>query len=164
MQSPKITKVILSAGATDKDLDKAAKLLKIITGMKVQIVLTGPKTRIPAFDVKPDMPVGARVTLRGQKALDLLRRLLGAVDNKIKKRQVSQDTFSFGIKEYIEIPGVEYIREIGIIGFNVSVTFERAGLRVKRKKIKRGRIPSKQRVSKEEIIKYMEEKFKTSFI
>jgi large subunit ribosomal protein L5 len=163
MRIPKISKLVLSVGAVGADLEKATKLLEMLSEMKAQIIKSGPKRRIPAFGVKPNMPLGARVTIRGKKAVDLLRRLLGAIDNKLKKSQIDPNTFSFGIKEYIEIPGVEYVREIGIRGFNATVTFERAGVRVKKRKIKRGKIPVKQIVSQEEIINYMEENFKTNF-
>ena len=163
MRKPFISKVVLSAGAVGTDLEKSVKLLEMLSGMKAQIIKSGPRRRIPAFGVKPNMPLGTRVTLRGKKAISLLKKSLGAVDNTLKKSQVNDNHFSFGIKEYIEIPGAEYVREIGIRGFNVTVGFERAGVRVKRKKIKRGKLPRKQNVSKEEIIKFMEENFKTNF-
>ena len=163
LREPKITKVVLSAGATGTDLEKAEKLLNMISDMKSQIIKSGPKRRIPAFGVKPNMPLGVRVTLRGKKAIALLKKLLGTIDNRLKEKQIDKNTFSFGIKEYIEIPGVEYVREIGIRGFNVTVAFERAGVRVKRRKIKRGKLPGKQQVSKDEIISFMKTKFKTGF-
>ena len=90
--------------------------------------------------------------------------MLATVDNILKKKQISENNFSFGIKEYIEIPGVEYQRDIGIMGFDVTVVFKRTGKRVKSKKIKKGKLPKRQRISKEEIIKFMEEKFQTEFI
>jgi large subunit ribosomal protein L5 len=121
------------------------------------------RKRIPEFDVRPGLEVGTRITLRGERAIELLKRLLGAIDNELSKKQVSDNHFSFGLKEYIEIPGVEYQRDIGIRGFNVTVVFSRAGTRVKLKKIKRGTIPKKQFVAKEEIINFMEESFKTKF-
>lgn len=161
MQEPKIVKVTLSSGAVGTDLEKATKLLEMLTERKAEIIKSGPKRRIPSFSVKPDMPLGTRVTLRGKAAVDMLNRLLGAIDNKIMKKQFSENTFSFGIKEYIEIPEVEYVRELGIRGFNVTVSFERAGVRVKRRKIKRGKLPIRQRVSEEEIIEFMKNKFKT---
>jgi len=163
MREPKIGKVLLSAGATGKDLEKSVKLLELVGKMKAQVIKSGPKTRIPAFSVRPDMPLGTRITTRKKESIELLKRLLGAVDNKINKKQVSDNHFSFGIKEYIEIPDMEYIREIGVRGFNVTVVFERKGLRIKNKKIKRGKIPKKQHVKREEIIKYMEDKFGTNF-
>lgn len=163
MRTPKITKLVLSAGATGKELEKSVNLLEIISGKKPQIIKSGPRRRIPAFGVKPNMSLGACVTLRGKSAVDLLRRLLGAIDNRIKEKQLSENNFSFGIEEYINIPEMKYVREIGIKGFSITVVFERAGVRVKRKKIKRGKLPGKQYVSKEEIVKFMKDKFNTEF-
>lgn len=164
MRTPKIVKVVLSAGAVGKELVKAAKLLEILTEKKAQIIKSGPRRRIPAFNVKPNMELGTRVTIRGEESVKILQRLLGAIDNVLKKSQIGKNNFSFGIKEYIEIPGMEYDRDIGIRGFNVTVVFERAGARVKKRKIKTGKFPQRQMVKEEEIIKYMEETFKTSFI
>lgn len=161
MRKIKIEKILLSAGATGDDLIKAKKLLELVSGKKAQILASSK--RIPEFNVRPGLEVGTRVTLRGEEAIDLLKRLLGAIDNEVKKKQVSENHFSFGIKEYIEIPGIEYQREIGIRGFNVTVVFIRAGVRVKLKKIKQGKVPKKQFISKDEIINYMKEVFKTKF-
>ena len=156
-----IEKVVLSAGARDKELDKAKKLLELISDMKAQILTT--KKRIPNFNISPGMEVGTRVTIRGEKALKLLKRLLVAINNTLSEEQISQNHFSFGIKEYIEIPGIEYQRDIGIRGFNITVDFIRHGVRVKRKKIKSGKLPKKQQVTPEEIINFMEENFQTNF-
>ncbi len=162
MRKPKLVKVILSAGATGAELEKSAKLLEMLSGMKAQIIKAGPRTRIPAFNVRPGLELGTRVTLRGEKAIKILMRLLGAIDNSLKESQISENHFSFGIKEYIEIPDMEYSRELGTRGFNVSVVFERAGTRVKNRKIKRGTLPKKQAVSKGEIIEYMKNNFRTN--
>ena len=163
MREPKIKKLILSAGATGTNLDKSVKLFKILTGMNPQIIKAGPKQRIPSFGVRPELPLGTRVTIRGKKSIALLKKLLGAVDNSLNKKKVSENHLSFGIKEYVDIPGIEYDREIGIRGFNVTVNFERAGKRVKIRKVKSCKLPKKQHVSKEEIIAKMEEHFKTEF-
>lgn len=163
MKIPKISKVVLSAGATGNNLDKSVQLLKMVSGKNPQIVKSGPRRRIPAFGVKPNMPLGTNVTVRDAEALKLLNKLLGAIDNTLRKKQISDNSFSFGIEEYIEIPGIEYVREIGIRGFSISVSFERAGERVKKRKRKSGKLPRRQIVSKEEIIKFMEEEFKTQF-
>ena len=161
MRQIKIEKVVLSCGATGQNLEKAKKLLEIISGMKAQIIKAGPKRRIPAFGVKPFLEIGTRVTLRGEKAIETLKRLLGAIDNVLSEKQIAENAFSFGIHEYIEIPGIEYQREIGIRGLNVTVAFTRPGVRVKRRKIKVGKLPHKQNITPEEIINYMEENFDT---
>jgi large subunit ribosomal protein L5 len=161
MRSFYLEKVTLSASASGPDLDKAQKLLQLITGRKANKNIT--QKRIPDFDVRPGLEVGTSVTIRGEETAVLLKRLLTAVENKLKKSQVAQNTFSFGIEEYIEIPGVEYQRDLGIRGLNVTVTFARPGFRIKRKKIKSGKIPQRQFVAKEDIINYMGEHFKTKF-
>ncbi|MDP3881632.1 MAG: 50S ribosomal protein L5 [Nanoarchaeota archaeon] len=161
MRAPYIEKVIISAGATGDDLIKARKLLELLSKKKAQIVQSNK--RIPDFGVRPGLEVGTRITLRRKDAIDLLKRLLGAMDNALRKKQISENHFSFGLEEYIEIPGIEYQRDIGIRGLNVTIVFARKGLRVGVKKIKSGKVPKKQRVSKEEIITYMEENFKTKF-
>ena len=161
MRKVKLEKVVLSCGGTGPNLEKGKKLLEILSNRKAKIVKAGPKRRIPAFNVKPGLELGALVTVRGKEAFELLRKLLGAVDNIIKEDKIIENTFSFGIHEYIEIPGIEYIREIGIRGLNVTASFARAGARVKRKKLKGAKIPRKQNVSAEEIINYMKENFST---
>ena len=160
MRKIKIEKVVLSVGGTGDDLEKGVKLLKLLTGKKPAKMKS--KKRIPSWSVRPNLEVGAVVTIR-KNSEELLKKMLITIDNVLKKKQVSENNFSFGIKEYLEIPGVEYQRDIGIMGFDVTVVFKRAGRRVKLKKIKKGRIPKRQIITKQEIIKFMEDKFQTRF-
>ena len=96
--------------------------------------------RIPAFGISPGKQAGAKVTIRNkEKIIELLKRFLAAIDNEIPEKQITTNQVSFGIDEYIEIPGLEYDRDIGILGFEVSVVFTRKGKRVKFKKIKQGK-------------------------
>ncbi len=156
----RIEKVVLSVGGTAEELEKGVKLLKILTG-KTPAKMKSHK-RIPAFGVRPKLEVGAVVTLRSDvKAV--VKRMLTVIDNKLRKKQMSENNFSFGIKEYIEIPGVEYQRDIGVMGLDVTVVFKRAGRRVKLRKIKPGKVPARQKITKQEIIKFMEENFQTEF-
>lgn len=161
MREIKIEKVVLSVGGTAEELEKGFKLLKMLTGKNPAKMIS--RKRIPTWSVRPKLEVGAVVTIRKNKE-ELLKKMLSVKNNVLKKKQISENNFSFGVEEYIEIPGVEYEREIGIRGFDVTVVFKRAGKRVGIRKIKRGKIPAKQKISKEEIIKFMEEKFKTNFI
>jgi large subunit ribosomal protein L5 len=161
MREIKIEKVVLSVGGTAEELEKGVKLLKLLTGRNPAKMKS--KRRIPSLGVRPKLEVGTVVTIR-KNAEEILKKMLATIDNTLKKKQISENNFSFGVKEYIEIPGIEYQRDIGIRGFDVTVVFKRAGRRVKLKKIKRGRIPTRQVISKEEIIKFMEDKFKTNFI
>ncbi|RMD66561.1 50S ribosomal protein L5 [Candidatus Pacearchaeota archaeon] len=162
MREVYIEKVVVSCGGLGEDLEKSKKLLEILTNRKVNVVHAGPKQRIPDFGVRPGVALGVQVTLRNSDAIEMLRRLLGAIGNKLSRKQINDNTFSFGIKEYIEIPGVEYNREIGIRGLNVSVSFARKGLRVKLRHVKRNKLSHKQAVSAEEIVKFMKDKFGTT--
>ncbi len=160
MREIKIEKIVLSVGGTGEQLEKDLKLLKLITGKNPAKMKSNK--RIPAFEVRPNLEVGAVVTIR-EKPKEILKRMLTAVDNKLRKKQISINNFSFGIKEYIEIPGMEYQRDLGIIGLDVTVVFKRAGRRVGLRKTKKGRTPARQKISKEEIIKFMEDTFQTEF-
>ena len=75
----RIEKVILNSGGTQDKLEKELKLLEIISGRKV--VKTESRRRIPSLGVSPGLEVGCRVTIRGKGAYELLKRLLGAVEN-----------------------------------------------------------------------------------
>jgi len=162
MRKVSLEKVVLSMGAKAEGVDKGIKLLGIITGKKP--VKIKSKKRIPAFNVRPGLEVGCIVTIRDKKEMaEIIRRMLAAIENKLKKKQIADNHFSFGVHEYIEIPGIEYYRDIGMMGLDVTLSFKRAGKRVKLRKMKKGKFPKKQIVTKKEIIKYMEEKFGTKF-
>jgi large subunit ribosomal protein L5 len=156
----KIEKVVLSIGGTGDYLEKGYKLLQLITNKKP--AKTKSIKRIPALGVRPGLELGAVVTIR-KNPEELLRRMLLAADNTLKRKQISTSNFSFGVKEYIEIPGMEYQRDIGIMGLDVTVVFRTIGRRVRLRKIKRGKVPARQKITKEEIIKFMEDKFQTIF-
>lgn len=161
MRQIKIEKIVLSVGGIGEHLEKGFKIIEILTGKKPAKMRT--KKRIPSLEIRPNLEVGAVSTIR--KNLDeFLKRMLAAIDNNLKKSQISENNFSFGIKEYIEIPGIEYQRDVGIVGLDVTVVFKRAGRRVGLKKIKRGKISKRQKITKEEIIKFMEENFQTKFV
>lgn len=148
----------IGVGTTGDKLEKATKLLTIITGEKP--VTTKAKKRIPTLGVRPGLPVGCKVTLRSKKAEEVLIRLLKANKNTIKSSKFDNSgNLSFGIEEYIDIPEVEYDISIGIIGLEVAITLERPGFRIKRRTIKSKTIPRKHRITKEEAIEFMKNKF-----
>lgn len=161
MRKIKLEKVILNIGGTGDKLEKGFLLLKTLSN-RTPVKVKATK-RIPTWNVRPGLEVGTKVTLRGKDALELLKKLLPAVDNTLKERQVQENFFSFGIHEYIEIPGVEYIREVGIMGLEVTVVFVRNGKRVGMKKVKRGGT-RKINVGREEIIEFLEDKFGTTIL
>jgi large subunit ribosomal protein L5 len=160
----KIEKVTLNIGAgksIDK-LEKGLKLLQMITSAKP--VKTFTTKRIAAWGIRPGLPIGCRVTIRGGKAHELLNQLLGAVDNKLDEKQFDNEgNIAFGIKEYIDIPGIEYDPEIGVLGFQVCITLSRAGFRIKRRKLQKKKVGSKHRIRKEDAMDFMKKNFNVVF-
>ena len=115
MREIKLEKVILNIGGVADKLEKGVILLEKISGKKA--IKVKATKRIPTWNVRPGLEIGAVVTIR-RDFEELLKKMLATNDNILKRKQISENNFSFGIKEYIEIPGVEYHRDIGIIGFD----------------------------------------------
>ncbi len=155
-----IEKVTLNIGTGEPGakLEKARKLLKMITDMNV--VLTVTQKRIPTWKIRPGLEIGCKVTVRGKKAKELLKRLLQGAGNKIEEYKFDkQGNVSFGVKEYLDVPGLKYDAEIGVIGFNVAVTLKRPGFRIKRRRLKRKEVPKRHMISKENAIEFMKKEF-----
>jgi len=160
MRNIRIEKVTLNVGVgkPGEQLDKAMKLLNNITGSKV--LQTKSMKRIPDWGVRPNLILACKVTIRGKKATELLKRLLKAVNDKISFSKFdSNGNFSFGISEYINIPDVEYDVDIGILGMDVAVTLERPGFRIKRRRLKQRRILSRHKISREEGAEFIQKNF-----
>jgi large subunit ribosomal protein L5 len=161
MRQISIEKVTLNVGAgKDQDkLDKGMKLINSIAG--IAPVKTFTRKRIQEWGLRPGLPIGCKLTLRNDKATDLLKRLFEAKDNTLHLANVDgEGNISFGIAEYIDVPGVKYNPDIGIMGFQVCITLRRKGFRIKHRRLKRHKIPVKHRIRKEESIKFIQEQFK----
>ena len=160
MQKIKVEKISLNigTGGPGVELEKALKLLAKITNKKP--VETKTKKRIPTWGLRPDLAIGARVTLRGKEAVELLKRLFNAVDDELPSSKFDNEgNFAFGVPEYINIPGVTYDAALGIVGFEVAVTLQRPGFRIKRRKIKQKKIPKKHRITKDQAIEFIKKEF-----
>ena len=163
MRGIKLDKVVLNiaVGNDEAKLLRAIKLLEMITERRPAQNLS--RKRIAAWKIRKGLPIGARITLRKKKAEEILDRLLEAIDHKLSEGQFTNSGFCFGIKEYIQIPGIPYQREIGMLGLDVAAAFKRAGYRTGQRKIKTGRVPKRHRVTKEEILEYARKNFKINF-
>lgn len=160
MRDLRIEKITLNIGTGKEQakLDKAIALLEKISNEKP--VKTVTNKRIPEWGLRPGLPIGCKLTLRKVKAINLLGSLLNANDNILRQNNFDNEgNISFGIPEYIDIPGIKYDPSIGIIGLQVSITLQRAGWRIKSRKIKQRVIPVSQRIKKEEAIEFMKGKF-----
>ena len=162
MRNIRVEKITLNIGA-GKDqprLEKGIALLSVIADSTPIKTITSK--RIQEWGLRPGLPIGCKLTLRKNKAIILLPRLLDAVDNKLNDKQFDENgNIAFGIQEYIEIPGVKYDPKIGIMGLQVCITLERPGYRIKKRKLLARKIPARHRISKQEAISFMAGNFNT---
>jgi large subunit ribosomal protein L5 len=158
MRKPRVEKVSvhMGVGESGKRLINAEKVLEMIAGQKP--TRTFAKRTRPAFGIKKGEPIGCKVTLRKEKAEEFLKDALNTVDNTIDCDQFDRTgNFSFGIEEHLAFPSMKYDPEIGIFGMDVTVSLGRPGKRIEKRKIKRGRIPKRHRIDKEDAIEFTKE-------
>jgi large subunit ribosomal protein L5 len=161
----RIAKVVLNIGVgrSGEAIERARRVLEELVNQKASF--RQAKKSIRDFGIHKGEPIGMMVTLRGDKAVSILKLLLQSKENRI-----SSSTFdgfgncSFGIKEHIEIPGVRYSPEIGIFGMNVSVVLERPGARVARRKRASSKIGKGHRVNREDSIDFFKNQLKIEVV
>jgi|SRR3989344_4426539 len=160
MKNIRIEKLTLNIGAGKEQakLEKGVLLLKTITG--IDPVKTITNKRIPSWGVRPGLPIGCKLTLRKQSAKELIKRLLKAKENKLKESNFDNlGNVSFGIHEYIDIPGIEYDPKIGVLGLQVCITLERPGYRIKKRKLKQKKIAKSHVIKKQDALDFMKKEF-----
>ena len=130
MQVPKLSKIVLSRGvgaavADKKLVDYAVDELTIITGQKA--VPTLSKKDVASFKLRKGMPIGAKVTLRGNKMYEFLDRLITAALPRVRDFQgVKSDGFdgrgnyNLGIQEQIIFPEIDIDKVNKIAGMDVT--------------------------------------------
>lgn len=131
MQVPKVEKVVLNVGLGEaiqniKLLDAAQKELSIITGQKA--VTTKAKKSIAGFKLRKGMPIGCKVTLRGNRMFEFLDRLISVALPRIRDfKGVSARAFdgkgnySLGIKEQFIFPEIDYDKVEMVHGMDVAI-------------------------------------------
>ncbi len=131
LQVPRLKKIVLNVSmkkATEdiKVLESAAEELGQITGQKP--VITRAKKSISNFKLRANMPIGARVTLRGKVMYEFLDRFINVALPRIKDfRGISVDGFdgrgnyNLGLKEQIIFPEINFDKILGIHGMDVTV-------------------------------------------
>ena len=118
MQVPKLDKIVVNMGIgeareNEKILDAAARDMAIITGQKP--VITKAKKSIANFKIREGMPIGCKVTLRGDRMYEFLDRLVNLALPRVRDfRGVNPNSFdgrgnyALGIKEQLIFPEIEY--------------------------------------------------------
>jgi len=158
MREPRIEKVVVHMGVGEggRELADAEEILEDVTGQRS--VRTQAQRTVQEFNIREGDPIGAKVTLRGEDAVDFLDIALALVD--LSAAQFDETgNFSFGIEEHTEFPSQEYDPNVGIYGLDVTVNLVRPGYRVaKRDKVSRS-IPSGHRLDAEDAIAFLESNF-----
>ena len=131
MQIPKIDKVVVNVGCGEakenaKVLEAVVRDLTTITGQKA--VVTKAKKSIANFKLREDMPIGAKVTLRGDKMWEFLDRLFNVARPRVRDfRGISANAFdgrgnyALGIKEQLIFPEIEYDKIDKIRGMDIII-------------------------------------------
>jgi len=132
MQVPKLEKVSVNMGVGDgvkdaKLMDAAVADMGTITGQRP--VITRAKKSVASFKLRKGMPIGCRVTLRGARMYEFFDRLVSVAIPRIRDfRGLSPDSFdghgnyTFGIKEQIVFPEIEYDKVVKVRGMDVTFT------------------------------------------
>ena len=166
MKKPRIVKVTvnISLGQSGERLQRAAEVLEEITGQKP--VFRRAKRTIRAFGVRKGENIAVMVTLRGERAMEFLKKAFDAVGYRLKSSSIDDHgNVSFGIEEHILIPGVKYDPRVGILGMDVAITVQRPGHRiVERRRCRRDHIPRRHRVTREETMVLLNQLFGVSFV
>ena len=141
MQIPRLDKIVVNVGCSEardnaKVLDAVVSDLTTITGQKA--IVTKAKKSVANFKLREGMPIGAKVTLRGNKMWEFLDRLFNVALPRVRDfRGISADAFdgrgnyALGIKEQLIVPEIEYdkidkIRGMDIVMCTTAQTDEEA--------------------------------------
>ncbi len=158
MKDINLGKIVLNMGVGEggRELSKAETVLEEIAGQKP--VRTYAKRTNQTLGVRGGTPIGCKVTLRDEKADEVLDKLLQVKGYSVDESSFDSDgNFSFGIKEHIEIPGMEYDPDTGIFGLDVNVNLVRPGFRISKRRRKPRKVPDSHRIDKEEAIEFARE-------
>ena len=131
MQVPRLEKIVVNIGVGEavqdsKKADAAATDLTAITGQHP--VITKAKRSIATFKLRKDMPIGCKVTLRGQRMYEFLDRLITVALPRVRdfrgipgRSFDGRGNFALGLKEQIVFPEIDYDRADAVRGMNVVV-------------------------------------------
>lgn len=130
MQIPKLEKICLNMGVGEavkdtKKVKQAAEELTLIAGQKA--VITKAKNSIAGFRVREEMPLGCKVTLRGDRMYEFLDRLINIAMPRVRDfRGVKpsfdgRGNFAMGLKEHIVFPEIEFDKVDEVLGMDIII-------------------------------------------
>ncbi len=165
MRQLSVDKVVVNIGVGEagERLVKAEKVLEMVTGQKP--VETISKTVNRDLGIRVGMPLGCKVTLRGETAEEFIRKALSIREHRVPEYSFDKEgNMSFGISDYTDFEGMKYDPEIGIFGMDISVVLRRPGNRITQRALLKRRVPKKHRVDRDEAIQYMKDKFEVEVV
>ncbi len=165
MSQPRIAKVTVNIGCGEggERLERAEKVMQKLTGAKPS--RTFGKVNNRELGVRPGMPIGCKATLRGAPAEDFVRRALYTRLGKVYSWSFdNQGNLQFGVKDHTDFEGERYDPDIGVFGMDVCITLEKPGHRIKHRRLLARKVPQKHRVSREEAMAFLSEKFNMEVI
>ena len=160
MRKISLGKVVLNMGIgkSGEPIEIGKKTLVQITGKKPNS--RNAKKSQRDWGIRKGEPIGIAVTVRGNDAKELLKKLLMAKDNQINKNAFDNEgNVSFGIKEHIDIPGIKYDPKIGILGLEVSLSLTRPGFSIKFRSTHKAKVGKNHRITKNDAVKFLTEEF-----
>ena len=165
MRNLHVDKVVVNIGVGEagERLVKAEKVLEMVTGHKP--VETISKTINRDLGIRKGMPLGCKVTLRGEDAEEFIKKALVIREMRVPEYSFDKEgNMSFGISDYTDFEGMKYDPEIGIFGMDISVVLRRVGNRITQRALLKRRVPKKHRVDRDEAIQYMKDTFEVQVI
>lgn len=155
--------VNIGVGEAGERLSKAQKVLKAVTGQTP--VQTISKAVNRDLGIRIGMPLGCKVTLRGDLAEDFLRRALSIREQRVYEYSFDKEgNMSFGISDYTDFDGMKYDPDIGIFGMDVNVVLRRKGNRISTRALLKRKAPKSHRVDRSEAIEFMKEKYEVEVV
>lgn len=165
MTQPHIQKVTVNIGVGEagERLKKAESVLQNITNQKPVQTLSTITNR--EFGIRKRMPIGCKVTLRGADAHEFLKKAWDTRENRIADYAFDdQGNLSFGIPDHTLFKDQKYDPDIGIFGMDICITMGKPGYRIKKRRIRRRKVPHKHQVSREEAMNFISDTFDVKVI
>ncbi len=160
-----LEKVVLNMGVgrSGEVIETAKRALEQISGKKPSS--RNAKETQRDWGVRKGEPIGAAVTIRGDDAVVLLKRLFAAKGNRINGRSIDNfGNYSFGINEHIDIPDVKYEPSIGILGLGISVTLTRPGFSIRKRSKHKASVGKNHIITKQESKDYIIKEFGVTIV
>ncbi|MHC1599571.1 MAG: 50S ribosomal protein L5 [Candidatus Methanospirareceae archaeon] len=158
MRRIEVDKVVINMGVGEsgEKLAKAEKLLDSIAGQK-SVKRTAKRT-IQPFSIKKNEAIACKVTLRGDRARDFLKRCFKIQNTLFKSQFDTYGNFAFGVAEHTDF-GIRYDPKVGIYGMDICVSLKRPGYRIQERKLQKKKLPQKQRINRDDVFSFLEDEY-----